>query len=202
MSLSLGAAGDAQLAGGEFASAYLVDLMFADGPLYLCTLPTTVRDAPSGISYTGLGYQLRVELVRTSEDGAADAVKLSVPIVNEALLALTLGNASNYRGKEVVIWFQVYTPGFVAAGVRQREFRGYMQPVRVTRQRGDDGIVGRIELACSRAGLARARRTVGLRVTDAQQQARYPGDLGCQYVQNLVENPDQWLSKRFQELQG
>jgi hypothetical protein len=61
------------------------------------------------------------------------------------------------------------------------------------------GSAGRLNLECSRAGMARARNLHGLRLTDAQQQHLYSGDLGLQYVQTLIEKPSLWLSKRFQQ---
>ena len=60
-------------------------------------------------------------------------------------------------------------------------------------------ISGAIKLICSRSGANRARAGTGLRLTHAQQVARYPGDNGCEYIQTLVDKPAQWLSKRFQQ---
>ncbi len=200
MSGTLGSAGDAQLASGQWGLALLVDLLFADGPLHLCTLPMQVEHIPTGTVYTGLGSQLSVEPIKSSEDASADTIKLSLPLTNDALLAGVVGNVANYRGREVRIWVQLFNDRWQPQGDRALEWRGYMDPVRVQRSRGDSGITGRIELPCTRAGLARARQRTGLRVTHAQQQARYPGDLGCEYVQALVEQPATWLSKRFQEI--
>jgi hypothetical protein len=198
MSISLGA-GDAQLSSGEYASALLVELQFADGSVYLSTLPQDKQ--VDGIDWQGLDRHLRVEVITTSEDGRPSRIKLSVPIVNQDVLAYALGSVAGYRGRRVSIWMQVFTPTFVPVGTRKIEWFGYMEPVSISRKAGGQGgDSGRIELPCNRAGQARSRAAQGLRVTDAQQQARYPGDLGCQYTQTLIEQPSTWLSKRFQEV--
>ena len=200
MPQSLGVDGDAQLASGRYASAYLVEMRFASGTLYLCTLPIAVPVA--GNTYTGLGRLLRVDPIATSEDGRADKVKISLSITDDAVLAAVLGNVAGYRGRRVVIWMQLFTDTFKPVGQRSLEWQGYMEPVSITRSAGQGGITGRIEMPCTRAGLPRSRNSQGLRVTHAQQQQRYAGDLFCQYIQALVEQPYTWLSKRFQEIGG
>lgn len=196
---SFGAEGDALLQGGRYASAYLLDMHFASGVLRLCTLPLNVQ--VNGNEYRGLGEFLGVDPISTSEDGRAEKIKLSLGIANEAMLASVLGNVAGYRGRRIVIWLQLFTSEFKPRGLRQVEWQGYMEPVRVTRRAGQRGITGRIEMPCTRVGLARSRAALGLRVTDAQHQARYPGDLFAQYIQPLVEQPFTWLSKRFQEIE-
>jgi hypothetical protein len=196
MSLSFGTAGDAQLASGVYADCYLVDMHFSDAPVYLSTL--SVNRTIAGNSYIGVGL-LRVDTITTSEDGRPDKVKLSLPLTDETLLGLLLGSAQGYRGREIWVWKQILTGDFVPVGDRQLEWRGYMDPVSIPRQRGEGGITGSIDLPCYRAGMAQARRAEGLRITHAQQQARYPGDKGCEYIAKLVEEPSTWLSKKFQE---
>jgi hypothetical protein len=197
MTLSFGTAGDAQLASSTYSVQFLVKLDFADGPIYLTTLP--LERTIGGDTYTGVGKGLEVEAIATSEDGRPSAVRLRVGVTSENLLAYTLGQVQNYRGRSAWIWLQPFTPEFVPIGTKELEFRGYMDPVRVTRSAGQDGIVGHIELPLQRAGLARSRNSQGLRDTHAQQQLRYPGDKGFEYLQTLIEQPVTWLSKRFQE---
>ena len=92
---------------------------------------------------------------------------------------------------------------FKPAGAPVLRWMGYMDKIPISRtasppEGGPSS--GRIELQCVRAGQARFRKEVGLRLTDAQQQQRFAGDLGLQYVQTLVETPSLWLSKRFQQV--
>lgn len=196
MSLSFGTAGDAQLDSGVYADCYLVDLHFSDGIVYLSTLP--VPRTIAGHDYIGVGV-LRVDTISTSEDGRPDKVKFSIPLTDETLLGYLLGSVQGYRGREIWVWKQILTADFAPVGDRALEWRGYMDPVGIRRQRAEGSITGSIELPCHRVGMAQARRAEGLRITHAQQQARYPGDKGCEYIATLLEEPTTWLSKKFQE---
>lgn len=198
MPQTLGAEGDAQLASGRYASAYLVDMLFAGGTLNLCTLPIPVQ--ANGNTYTGLGQFLQVDVVSVSEDGKADKINLSLGITNEAMLANVLGNVAGYRGRRVRIWLAAFSDTFVPKGTPALEWQGFMEPVQISRSLGAQGITGRIKMPCTRAGLARSRNAQGLRVTHAQRLALYPGDLGCEYLATLMEQPTTWLTKRFQEV--
>lgn len=179
---------------------WLVELDFSTGIVRGTTAPIDVT--ASGNTYTGLGSFLSVGPVRESEDSAADRITISIPVVNSAMLAATLGDAGTYRGRAARLYLQLFDEAFVPVGPRVARWSGYMEPVRITRSPaglGDGNASGTIELPCQRAGMARARNYQGLRITHAQQQARYPGDLGLQYMQALIEQPALWLSKRFQE---
>lgn len=178
---------------------WLIELDFSGGIVYATTAPVDVTTA--GHTYTGLGSFVGVSAISESEDASADRVTITVPVVNSAMLAATLGDASTYRGRAARLYLQLFDERFVPVGSRVPRWSGYMEPVRVTRRPAAEGQAGSgtIELPCHRAGMARARNYQGLRLTHAQQQQRYAGDLGLQYMQALIEAPALWLSKRFQE---
>lgn len=179
--------------------AWLVELYFSGGTVYLCTAPQTITVL--GHNYLGLGSLLGVGGVSESEDGRAENVTLTLAITDTAMLASVLGDASTYRGRRVRIGLQLLTAAFVPVGTPVLRWAGHMQPARVQRRSGSDGKVsGQIELPCSRAGLFAARNYGGLRLTHAQQLQRHPGDMGLQYMHGLMEQPALWLSKRFQEV--
>jgi hypothetical protein len=79
---------------------------------------------------------------------------------------------------------------------------GIMDKVRVTRRTSKtESSSGDVELICQRSGLSRFRNVLGFRMSDAQQQSDYPGDLGLEYTEQLLTNPPVWLSKSFQEIE-
>lgn len=199
--MSLDSAAQAQLDSGQYAAAYLVDMHFLSGVLRLATLPLASINA-GGNTYNGLGQALSIAPITHSEDGRADAIKLTLGLKDPALLATTLGSVAGYRGRRVRIWLQVFTSTFQAVGAPALEWQGFMEPVRISASAVPKGFSRTIEMPCSRAGIARSRNAQGLRVTDAQHQQRHPGDLFCQYLQPLLEEPFTWLSKRFQEIEG
>lgn len=200
MSLTFGAGGDAQVATGVYGAAWLIELDFSGGMLYVTTAPVDV--VSGGHTYTGLGNLASVGTVGESEDASAEQITLGMSIVNTAMLAAVLGGASTYRGRSAVLRLQLFTEAFIPVGSAVKRWSGTMEPARITRSRAGDGgaPIGRIEIPCTRAGMARVRNHQGLRHTHAQQQQRYPGDLGLQYMQDLIEKPALWLSKRFQEI--
>jgi hypothetical protein len=179
---------------------WLVELDFSSGLIRATTAPVDVTAA--GNTYTGLGAFLGVGAVRESEDSAAERITISLPVVNSAMLAATMGPAATYRGRAARLYLQLFDEQFQPVGPRVARWSGYMEPVRITRTPasvGNGAGSGTIELPCQRAGMARARNYQGLRITHSQQLARYPGDMGLQYLQTLIEQPALWLSKRFQE---
>jgi hypothetical protein len=181
--------------------AWLADLEFVSGTVYYTSAPVTIT--ANGHTYLGVGDLATVSPVGESEDSAADKITLGFSLVNTAMLAATLGNVDNYRGQRARLWLQLFDDKFQPSGVPVKRWAGFMDRVSVERKAADPLTGGpataRLNLECSRAGMARARNITGLRLTDAQQQQRYPGDLGLQYVQTLIEAPTVWLSKRFQQ---
>ncbi len=200
MTIALDATANARIASSVRGVAWLADLEFGTGTIYFTTAPLTL--GANGHTYLGLGSLVEVSPLTESEDSNAEQIVLSLSLVNPAMLAATLGDVGNYRGRRVRLWLQLYDEQFQPAGAPVQRWGGYMD--RVTTERkpapatgGAGG--GHLRLECSRAGMARARNAAGLRLTDAQQQQRYPGDLGLAYMQTLIEQPALWLSKRFQQ---
>lgn len=178
---------------------WLVELEFLAATIYATTAPVDV--VASGNTYSGLGTLLAVSAVGESSDVSAEKITISVPIVNSAMKAAVLGAASTYRGRRVRLYLQLFDEAFQPVGPRVARWAGYMEPARITRRPAVDGSGGgAIELPCQRSGMARARKYRGLRHTHAQHLLRYPGDMGLQYQQDIVERPALWLSKRFQEV--
>ena len=187
-----------------YAEAYLVDLYFADGTYRLTTWAIDLtRPSPEGLdkTYTALGSQLGISQITASEDAGPGQVTLSIPLA-PGMLAATLGNVESYRGRRARIRYQVMHPETLQpVGAPIPLYVGEMQPVKVPRTSpsGLGGPVGgRIEMQLIRAGTSNARRQDGARLTDAQQQQRYPGDRGLEYVQALVRGETPWLTVAFQ----
>jgi hypothetical protein len=201
MSLTLDGTATARAASGVAGLHWLIEFDFSGGTQYFTTWSDTVTIA--GHDYIGRGNLLSVSNVLESEDPAADKLTFALNAVNSALIALVLGPVTTYRNRPVRLYGQFFDDTFKPAGAPVLRWQGYMDKVQIPRtpsppEGGPSS--GRIELQCVRAGQARFRNATGLRLTDAQQQQRFPGDLGLQYVQTLVEQPSLWLSKRFQTI--
>lgn len=191
------AAGNAALLSGARGACWLVDLEFGTGPMYLTTYSVPIP--ANGHTYTALGNLIGVGALTESQDASAERLSLSLSIVNPAMIAATLGNVGNYRSRPVRLWVQLIDGNYQPAGEPRLRWTGYMDRVAITRGTGTGGnSSGSIELQCSRAGMARARKAPSLRLTHEQQQQRFPGDTGLRYVRGLIEKPALWLSKAFQ----
>ena len=180
---------------------YLIELEFFPGTLFLTTFNVDLQISGHG-DYTAAGTLLSVGEIKESQDTDTQTLPITLSVADSAVLALALGNVENYRGKKARIYLQPMEGNYRPVGEPRLRFAGEMEPVKISRdtQPEEGGPVGgTIELPVSRAGMSRARNADGLRCTDEQQQAEYPGDLGLQYVRALIEKPSQWLSKRFQE---
>lgn len=197
MSLTLPGAATTQIATGVAAPHLLIEMDFASpaGTQYVSTIP--LDRTISGHLYIGLGNNVSVGPLQESEDANARQIFVSFALVDQALLGLVLADASQYRNRPLRVYLQLFDENFAPVTSRVLRWAGRMEPVRVSRSAGG----GRIELPCSRGGVPYARHSKGLRHTHAQQQQRFPGNLCLQYLQDLIDKPTLWLSKRFQEVQ-
>jgi hypothetical protein len=176
-------------------AAWLVQLDFASGVQRFTTFPHTLH--VDGYNWLGLGAVTSVGSVTESEEVQADALVISLSVVDTALIALSLGNVEGYRGRRADVYLQLLTATYQPIGPKRRRWSGLMDRVEIRRASGDDGSTGTIELRCVRAGIARMRNAQGLRLTHEQQLRRFPGDTGLRYVRTLIEQPALWLSRAF-----
>lgn len=198
MSLTLDGTASARIVAPERGVAWLVSLAFTNGTSYFTNAPVEV--VSGGQTYLALGSLVEVANVQESADTAADHLTIKFTVANAAILAAAMVDPSIYRGKTATLSLQLFDREFQPAGAAVLRWRGYMDRMQISRTTDNERAIGYVELQCSRAGMARVRRAEGLRLTDAQQQTRYPGDTGLRYVRTLLEKPSLWLSKRFQEL--
>ena len=202
MSLALDATQSARIASPARGAAYLVEMDFDGGTQRFTTAPVSLTI--NGYTYVGLHHVSSISTISESESNSAEKVTIAFSIVDQSMLALSLSGVENYRGRAVRIYLQLLTPQFQPEGAPLRRWTGYMDRVAVTRERpktdGGGPGSGKIEMACSRAGMARSRNYQGRRLTNTQQQMLYPGDRGLEFLNSLVETPSLWLSKAFQKI--
>ena len=186
--------------------AWLAELDFTGGTVYITSAPQSISiNTGTGFhTYVGLGALANVANLNEGPDASAEKITLSLSLVDSAMVALALGSVEGYRGKAVRLFLVLLSTDFTISSNALLRWSGVMDRVSITRKNIDPqspgAAGGSIDLQCSRAGMARARHYQGLRLTLQQQQTRYPGDTGLQYVRTLIEKPAQWLSKRFQEV--
>lgn len=177
--------------------ATLVDLAFSTGTLYYTT--HSVRIAALSRTYLAMPI-LSVSPVQESQVLTRDKMDISLPIVDTAMLAYTLGPADVYRGREVRVYMQPINSQHVAVGDPLLFFIGTMENFEIQRNSSRESkSSGSIVLRCHRKGMSQFKNEAPARMTHAQQLLDYPGDLGLEYTESLAANPPAWLSKAFQE---
>ncbi len=181
---------------------WMAELDFASGLQRLTTAPRNIT--VGGNTWTGLGLFAGVADLAEGSDSAAQQLTLSLAVTDTAMLALAMGGVQGYRGRPARLYLQLLDEAFQPVALPVRRWAGVMNKVQIDRKPADVMASGpgsgSINLLCTRSGMARARHAQGLRLTDAQQQARYPGDTGLRYVRTLIEQPARWLSKAFQRV--
>ncbi len=179
---------------------WLLELDFSDAVKRFTTF--NVDLVSGGYTYIAAGNVATVSDIREAEDTDAQKMTISLSVANGALLASALGNVEGYRGREARVYLLPLDEQYRPVGPARLRFAGEMEPVKISRSKpGFEGgpVGGKIDLPVTRAGLSRARKAEGLRVSDEQQQAEYPGDRAFEFIRPLIEKPTMWLSKRFQQ---
>lgn len=194
MTIATNAGFDGAAAAPVLGVLHLVEMDFLSGTQYLTNWPVNLTVGAK--SYTGLGALGRVGELKESEDGAVQSVDLELSQVNASFLALALGSVNGYQGKAVRIYEALTSPSLAILGTPVLRFAGWMDIVKI--KRDENGNVGRITMVCKTGGYDVRKNPAGLRMNDAQHQANHPGELGMQFVADLIGRPQQWLSKRFQ----
>lgn len=198
MTATTNAGFDTAAAAAAVGLLYLVEMEFAGGTLYLTTWPHPITVGAQ--VYTGLGHLGTVGQLKESEDGQTQTVDLELSQVSATNLSLALGSVSSYQGRAVRVYQALTDAHGVIQGAPVLRFAGWMDQVKIP-SRGEAGL-GKVVMACKTGGYDLRRNPIGLRMNDSQHQARYPGELGFQYVPALIAQPQLWLSKNFQRIAG
>jgi hypothetical protein len=196
------------LASGARTPAMLMEFDFLSGVQYWTNWSVSLPGIDSGSgggaqTYVGKGAIFNVSNLLNSENPANEKLRISIPIVNQAMFAAAVGDASQYRNRPMRLYIQVLNSTYQPAGAPVLFYDGVMDKHSIERERAPHGggaQGGKIVLYCAKRGLSFARRAGGLRLTDAQQRAEFPGDLGAEYIASLIEKPSQWLSQDFQRI--
>ena len=190
----------AAVSGTVRGAVMLLEMQFASGTQYKTTHTSPI--VFGGNTYTALGQVLAVSPLDETGTVKTDRLKLRASIVDTAILAFLIGPASEYRNRRIKIYVQLLGTEWQPVADPIQRWSGFMDKISVVRNTagatGDTRASGYIEMTCVRAGLQRFRAEDGLRMTHAQQQLEYPGDMGFEYIELLVNSPIIWLSQDFQ----
>ena len=167
----------AALAADHIEGIAFVQLDFAT-TLRLSTLPYNF--SWNGFTWIGAGNLGQISPVGENVDLQAQGVSLSLAGIDPSLISTALGE--QYQGKPAQIWFcPLNTDTGQLIGTPIRIFGGRIDTMDI-----EVGETATITLTAEGKLIDFFRPRVS-RYTDAEQQLRYPGDLGLQYINSLIE---------------
>lgn len=179
--------------------AYFIEFSMSSGALRVCNSNMTYTW--NGYEWLGMGLVGSISPVEESSGGAPSAMTFGLNVADSSLLSLALVDASIYRGRPAKMYFCPLDEQFRLVGDPQICWRGIMDTMSI----GVDGDAGSITLKCETSAYSLKRRP-SMRLNAPQHKARiaakYAGlvDTGLDMQQDLIANPQIWVSKRFQQI--
>lgn len=162
---------------------FAVELMFDSGASRANSTPTDITI--DGDLYRGVGELGRIGPARESTEVQADKITVGLTGVDPALISIAL--ADHYQGRRGTIYHGLLDEDHQAIAPYV-VFRGRMDTMPI-----ELGKTATIEVQIT-SRLADWSRPRGSRLTDEEQQRRWPGDLGLQFVSQTVEKELNWGS--------
>jgi len=139
----------------------------------------------NGDIYEGLGQFLEVELPEERSDRSATGATFVLSGIDPGLITIALG--SGYRGRPCTLWYGEFDnarTNLLADPVQM--FSGKIDMMSID----DSGESSKIQLTVERKNYD--SRPLNTRYDDAEQQRRFPGDKGFEYLPTLDEKPLYW----------
>jgi hypothetical protein len=183
---------NAELAKPVTRTVYFVEFQFAASTSRLSTanFPLTW----GGFEWSGVGAIGSIGAIEESDGLESHPLNFSINAAQPAWVALALGSVEAYRGRPAKMYMCPLDEAFQLVDTPEQCWSGQMDMVTT----GINGDEGSITLKCETSAYGLKRRP-SLRLNAAQQKKEHPTDTGLDYLNDLIANPQVWLSKRFQQ---
>jgi len=172
-------------------AVYFVEMQFSTGTQRLSSFNQTINWG--GYDWSGLGQILRIAPVEESEGADPKALTFTLVAAQAAWLAVAIGPVEEYRGRAIKMYMCPMDTSYVIVGTPVLCWRGIMDTAIIN----IDGEEGGVQIKCETSAYALKRRPI-FRINAAQHRLRYPGETGMDYLDDLIANPQRWLSRAFQ----
>lgn len=173
--------------------AYFLELQFAAVTIRICSYSNTF--SWNGYDWIGLGLIGNISPVDESAGVASSAMTFGLNVSDVSMHAIAVSDVENYRGRKAKLYFCPLTENGAPIDTPEICWRGIMD----TMAAGADGEAGQITLKCETSAYGIKRRQ-SMRLNAAQQKQRHPTDTGFDYLNDLIAQPQLWLSRRFQQI--
>jgi hypothetical protein len=184
--LTLSAGAQAALAAKVTPMALLVEMQLA-APVYLCTAGVDL--VYDGKTWVGIGLLGSMDEI-SDAIGDYKPVRFSLSSVPNEVLGLALGEA--VKGRKVVVHLTIHNPTTYALEHVQRLWAGELDQMTVE----EGAQSGQVSVTAVHRSSVFARPRP-FRYTDADQQARYPGDASLQFLPSQAGHNDIWPSVAY-----
>ena len=180
---SVTVAADTALGGENVPLLCFIELAFASGTARLCNAAYSFNW--NSHTWLGAGRVLGISPVEEGADLQAYGVSMRLSGVPADLVSIAL--AEHYQGRTAKIWAAPLDSSYTVISDPVLVFNGRMDvmPIKM------EGASATIELSVESRLIDWERPRVR-RYNDADQQAEYPGDLGLQYVEQMVSKDLIW----------
>lgn len=173
--------------------AYFVELQFVGGTQRLSTLGQNLTWG--GYTWLGFGTLGAIDIVEESDSLTPTALNFVLNVAQASWLSESVGPVSDYRGKPVKMYMCPLNEQFQLVDTPVLCWTGIMDMMSIS----VSGETGQIVLKCENS-IFGLKRVQGLRANATQQKLKYPTDTGFDNLNDLISNPQLWLSKKFQQV--
>lgn len=181
---------DAAAVSGPVARlALLAWLDFADDPRWYWSGFGPLRTG-DGQVWEGTAGLASISGLSVPIGTAAQQVTFSLSGVDPRVLVLARQQSARVKGRDCAVYLQLFNEDWSLRGPVRHVWSGALD-VMTYKAEGDGTYV--VELTAENLWAGRRKPPFGF-YTDADQQARFPGDLGCQFVASLPGKTIAWPS--------
>lgn len=174
----------AQLEGRTVRVAWLARFDFASGVQRYW--PGVGSLVAGGATWTGTNNMAALGEIAASVGGSAPEQTFTLSGVDADFVSAARAAKAEYYGRLCYIYFQFFDEAWQTLGSPVAFWWGKMYALTAAQQADPDGFIRTITLSAESVFSSRRRPRYGT-YTDRDQQARYPGDRGCERVMGIQQ---------------
>jgi hypothetical protein len=172
------------------AAVIFVEMDFASGFLRLNTSGYDLP-GPGGNTYQGVGQIGEIQAIREAEGGEISGLAFSISGVPSSYITTVLAEQYQGRACNVYVGF-LDLPAYTMTDAPVAEWSGRMDVLSIQ----DDSGTSKISVTAEHE-LFDFDRPLAVMWSDEEQQRRFPGDLGLQYISQMSDRQIIWPAANF-----
>lgn len=179
----------AAVSGNSARIAYLAWFDFAGDPRWYWTGFGPLRTSDGQI-WEGTAGVASISGLSQPIGTVAQQVTFALSGVDPRIIAAARRQSDSVKGRDCAVFIQLFDDAWQTVGARRHVWSGAMD---VMTYKASSDATYTVELSAENLWAGRRKPPHGY-YTDADQQARFPGDVGCQFVASLPGKTINWPS--------